>query len=214
MNLSILIAALTWAIPTVGLGFILVIDHRGKFSRLRNMYCRLCIPLSSTQVVPVEDSRLGPFQHLFPSSGLANITAIEFIEDPVHPGRKLISQLERLSPSIFPGSILRIWVAGTAVALLIAPILLFVLGSVPQLHALSSSWVSFALTLGAAAATGVLLCFGLVIVASRALFEAHFREIKAEIDRLAVWEPGREPHTNGRKVTFARDDPTYKSLDK
>jgi hypothetical protein len=208
MDLTFFVSTIVAILVPVTAGLFYINTYASKLARLRYLYERLCISNLGDQFVSRDDDRVKKYNGYF-SKDAVYVTSIEFIEDPI-TDKRLMEQLERLSTSIFPSSFLWVWIPGAIVALLITPGLLFALGLFPQVVQLFNGSVSSALAAGGVA--GVLTCLLTPIIYSGIKFERHVSEAKVAMERLTIWEVGRERRPANRAIILAKDDPTYVSL--
>jgi hypothetical protein len=208
MDLTFFLSTIAAMVVPVAAGLLYINKYASKLSRLRYLYERLCISNLGDQFVSCDDDRVRKYNQYFPDNAVY-VTSIEFIEDPLTQ-RRLMEELERLSTSIFPSSFLWVWIPGAIVALLIAPGILFALGLFPQVAQVFNGNVSIALAAGSAA--GVLTCLLTPIIYSWIKFEQHVSEAMVAMEKVTIWEVGRERRPAKRAIILAKDDPTYLSL--
>jgi hypothetical protein len=137
-------------------------------------------------------------------------TAIEFLEEPGSNGRRLMSQLDRLSPSLFAGSMIKLVIISLFAALAIIVAVLTLVPTIPAAAAFAKANLVEVLIL--TGVFGVLCSFGCIFFMYKIYFDRNLEDVKIVAQRWALWGVGPNGRPNGRTIITANDDPDYIGL--
>jgi hypothetical protein len=206
---NVLLAALLGLIPTALAVAVYLTKHRTRHLKLRYLYERLCICLDQDQLEEKRTNTETPAHSRLPEQA-TYLTAIEFLDESGGNGRRLMSQLDRFSPSLFAASMMKLIAFSLFLSLVALIISLFLIASSMDKKTLEDADPVLILLLGGG--LGTIVSFGAVLFVYKVNFDKSLEDVRLIAERWAIWDVGANSRPKGRTVIMAKDDPDFVGL--